>query len=502
MTGLIMVAGALLAQGLFARTYGANSFDQTSKVIQTGDGGYILIGYSISFTSSYDAMILKLSPTGSLEWTKTYGGSAEDASFGIAEGNDGNYFVLTRTRSYGVGNIDVLVTKFAPDGSLLWPKTYGWDLLEMPWSICAVPDGGAVIVGGTNSFDPYSMLIFKINSGGSLVWARAATVAGKDGSEAYSIASTADKGFAIAGIGVTTDYQTDSMDVIFVKTDSTGKTQWARALRGNKYDWGLSVIQTPDHGFVVAGATPSSGEGGTDILVFKMDSAGSLEWAKTYGTSGEEMGYSIIQTSDTGYMVSAKLGYDDIGVLKISSDGSLEWAKTIQGTGWDAGRSIIPTSDGYYLITGETGSFGGAGQYDAFAIKLSQDGYPGCLQNITLFEATAAMIFDTIDMLDTLVNLTTTSPTITPVSRTLTTHDICPPSVEEGDRNHTPAITCCWDCRGAKFVSSLECPIYIYNPDGRLAYSGLLRKGENRISLERGVYLWRAGGYRGKAVVR
>jgi len=505
MTCFFITTGALVAQSLFARIYGGQSFDQASDVVQTQEEGYLLAGYSISFSSSYDCLIIKLDSTGSLIWAKTYGGEAEDASFGIAQENDGNYSIATRTRSYGVGNTDILTIKISSEGSLLWARTYGSDLLDEPWDICPAARGGAAIVGFTNSFGaehPSKILVCRVGENGSLAWAKTIDYSKSTLNAAgYSISPTSDSGFAIAGIGVTTDFYEDSFDVVFIKTDTSGNVDWSRAFRGSGYDWGLSAVETYDRGFVVAGATPSSGAGGLDILVFKMDPQGSLEWGKTYGGVMADMGYEIIQTPDSGYLVSARVDNSDFGILKLSRDGSLQWAKKIYGSSWEAAKNLAPTADGCYIFVGEAGSFG-ASQYDAAAVKFSSDGYPGCFQDVSLVEAEALLVFDTLDITSTGVTLISTSPSLNLVSRTLTTHDICPSSAEERNSSGPSNITCFWAPGELVFSSGGDCPIRIYSPDGRLAYSGQLLKGQNRISLDQGVYLWRAGQCKGKAVVR
>ncbi|MGB9590738.1 MAG: hypothetical protein ACPL68_07620, partial [Candidatus Hydrothermia bacterium] len=397
---------------------------------------------------------------GMLEWAKTLGGTAEDVLFGVVQGADGTYWLAGRTRSYGVGNIDMIAINIAPDGSLLRVKTYGEDLLELCWDICPIIGGGIAFAGGTNSFGSYKILISRVEDNGSLSWAKVISVENvDDGAEAYSIINTADSGFAITGIGVTTDYLTDSMDVVFIKTDSSGNVEWARTLRGNKYDWGISVIQTTDRGFVVVGSTASSGVGGSDILVFKMNSLGSLEWAKTYGNGLEDMGYSIAQTPDNSYIVSARVDDDDFGILKVSPDGSMQWAKKIHGSSWEAARNIIPTSDGCYIFVGEAGSFGGAGAYDAAAVKFSHDGYPGCFEDWSAVESDAGLTFEPINMTSAPVSLISTTPSGSLGSRTMTTRDICAPSVEEQTAFNPSGIICYCSQRGLSFISTLECPI-------------------------------------------
>ncbi len=88
-----------------------------------------------------------------------------------------------------------------------------------------------------------------------------------------------------------------------------------------------------------------------------MDGSGSVSWAKTIGGTGSDIGYSIAQTSDGGYVIGGRTdsygagGYD-FYVVKLDGSGNLSWTKTIGGTGSDVGNSIVQTSDGGYVIGG------------------------------------------------------------------------------------------------------------------------------------------------------
>jgi len=88
---------------------------------------------------------------------------------------------------------------------------------------------------------------------------------------------------------------------------------------------------------------------------------------------------------------------------------------------------------------------------------------------------------------------------------TLTITEPCEPlyeDIEEIGPGSNHGITCSPVPGGMVFRSEAEADIKLYTPDGRLAYSGNLIEGNNRISLETGVYLWKTGPYKGKAVVR
>jgi hypothetical protein len=100
-----------------------------------------------------------------------------------------------------------------------------------------------------------------------------------------------------------------------------------------------------------------------DLLLIKQKQIGSSLFQKTIGGTYWDFGNSIQQTSDGGYVItggtySFGAGDEDVFVIKLDSSGNLSWAKTIGGRNWDFGNSIQQTSDGGYVITGGTYSFG------------------------------------------------------------------------------------------------------------------------------------------------
>ena len=100
----------------------------------------------------------------------------------------------------------------------------------------------------------------------------------------------------------------------------------------NGNDVGNDVFQTSDGGYIIVGSTDGEGNGGKDVLLLKVDASGSEVWHKTYGGAGDEIGYSVEETEDNGYIVLAttKLGVGDdltdqeIMLLKVNSVGELK----------------------------------------------------------------------------------------------------------------------------------------------------------------------------------
>jgi len=152
-------------------------------------------------------------------------------------------------------------------------------------------------------------------------------------------------------------------------------TLWTATFGGNSDDYGQSVQQTSDGGYILGGYTNSFGAGNWDMYLVKTDSLGIMEWDTTFGGSSIDRCHSVQQTSDGGYILG---GYtmsfgNDMYLVKTDSQGHLEWQQTFGGNQTDHCRSVQQTSDGGYILGGYTLSFG-AGVYDMYLVKTDPTG--------------------------------------------------------------------------------------------------------------------------------
>jgi hypothetical protein len=307
---------------------------------------------------------------------KAIGGKNDDGGVSLIQTSDGGYVITGGTESFGAGGEDVYVVKLDANGNLQWTKTIGGPESEEGVSLIQTSDGGYAIAGLTQSFGAGEddVYVVKLDANGNLQWTT--TIGGKREDGGFSLIQTSDGGYAIAGY--TFSFGAGEADVYVVKLNANGKLQWTKTIGGPEIDWGYSLIQTSDSGYAIAGETESFGAGKIDVYVVKLDAKGNLQWTKTIGGPSVESGSSLIQTSDGGYAItgvtfsfSAESG--KVYLVKLDAKGNLQWTKTISVKDLDLGYSLIQTSDGGYAIAGITYSLSIRG-YDVYVVKLDAHG--------------------------------------------------------------------------------------------------------------------------------
>ncbi|MFC1972623.1 hypothetical protein ACFLVE_04395 [Chloroflexota bacterium] len=311
-------------------------------------------------------------------WAKTYGGiPAEEHADSVQQTSDGGYIVSGRTESFGAGDMDFWVLKLTSGSSIEWQKAYGGINDDHTHSMQQTSDGGYIVVGCTESFGAgdNDAWILKLNAQGTVEWQK--TYGGTNYDWAMSVQQTVDGGYILAG--GTESFGAGYEDAWILKLNSQGTIVWQKTYGGTSDDWADSVQQTTDGGYIVVGSTESFGAGYEDGWIFKLNSQGSVEWQMTFGSSIDSDSIHFIQqTSDGGYIAagwteSFGAGGEDAWLLKLDSQGIITWQKTYGGTSDDWAESVQQTSDGGYIVVGCTESFG-AGDVDGWIFKLSSQG--------------------------------------------------------------------------------------------------------------------------------
>lgn len=368
---LILFSHHCFAQPQFERTIGGGGNDYAYSVIETRDGGYAMAGYTNSMGAGvFDYYIVKLDKNGLLQWSKAIGGQYDDEAYSIIQTADNNYVIAGAAYSFGAGNYDFYIVKLNSNGNLIWNKTYGGPASDFAYSVIETSDGGYAIAGYTSSFNTQygGMLIMKIDTSGGLKWAK--TIDGPYYDGATCIIQTTDGGYAVGGWYYY--YSAEYYDFYIVKLDSNTNMQWTKTVGGHGQDVCWSLKQTTDGGYIAGGFADSSAAGYYDTYFVKLDAAGNVLWTTTAGGGDDDYASSLVLTPDGGCLAAGQTSsfgpYLLFYLVKLDAGGGLSWTKTIKGTGnGTEGETIIKSqTDGY--IGGGFNFLNG--QADFFLVKL------------------------------------------------------------------------------------------------------------------------------------
>jgi hypothetical protein len=311
-----------------------------------------------------------------VSFQKQYAGTLSTISSSIIQTADGGYLIAGSTDNTPAGNGDIFLIKTDAFGDTLWTKIY--DKLnsdDLANSVKQTPDGGYIIVsyiGNPGDSLLGRILLIRTDSNGDSLWTKSFATAGGESASAVNL--TNDGGFVITG---KSQEAGGPGKMLLLKSDSTGNLLWCKSYEGSDYESGNSVIQTSDSGYIIGGGAYNI-SGFSGVCMVKTDSIGSPLWSKMFAVSIGSIAYSLQQTSDGGFIMA---GYAQISVnpsvhgaylLRTDGAGNLIWSKIFGAAPNCMGRSARQTSDGGFILTG----FRMGAGLDTYLLKTDSIGIP------------------------------------------------------------------------------------------------------------------------------
>jgi hypothetical protein len=406
------------ASGLiqWQKCYGGSGEETARCIKQTGDGGYIIAGTTTSNDGDVtfnhgmgDAWVVKTDPAGNIQWQRCYGGTAWDEAYCVQQTGDGGYIIAGYTFSTngdltGAGNHgggDFMLIKIDQSGAILWKKCYGGSDDDEAYKVLLTSDGGYIVTGESKSNNGdvtvnhggHDFWIVKTDASGTIQWQK--SYGGSDEDIPQSILETLDGGYIITGETGSTDgditNNKGSQDLWIVKTNASGVLQWQRTYGGTMYDGAYGIVQMSDGSYLVAGYTysqdgdVSGNHGDGDLWVIKTNVAGGIQWQHCFGGTWFDGATSLQKMNDGAFIVTGLSESQDGDVtgnhggfdfwtanlcnsspLSISiSDTDYCYSTNLTATGgfehylWNNGdttRTIEVTAGGIYSVTGTNAS--------------------------------------------------------------------------------------------------------------------------------------------------
>jgi hypothetical protein len=361
------------SQTQFQILIGGPADDEAKCIINTSDNGFAVAGLTRNIgAGNSDVYVIKFNESGVIEWTVTAGGTNNDIAHSIIQTRDNGYLIGAESRSFLSVATDIYLIRLSETGVVLWEKIIsgfaaGDHSIDFLYSVVETSDNNFMVSATTSNFQGGfgGIQLFKLDYNGDIIWNKVYT------NFARYMIHTSDGGYALTGIADNRMYA--------LKLDNNGNFQWNTAVGGIPQDVARSIIQSSDGGYVMAGETLSYGSASGNMYIVKLDSLGNLQWTRYVGrNSGRSAATEIIQTYGGGYAVAGhsnsfgNQGRYNVYLVKLNSSGEFEWNRAVGiNQQNEFGNSIIQTSDSGFIVAGYISTGFGT---NMFIVKFDKDG--------------------------------------------------------------------------------------------------------------------------------
>jgi hypothetical protein len=348
-------------------TYELPYSDGAGSIVKCPSGYAIVGSTNSSGKGDKDVLFMRLAPDGAYLWNRTFGDIEEDIGYQVIRSQSGGFAIVSTYQNVtaAVSNNDMLVTRLAENGNVIWNKSYSgpnqdhissW-VSDLGRSIVECTNGDFVLTGVTTGVD-CDVWMVRLSPTGVMLWEK--TFHNRDIDRCFaadSVVQCQDGGFAIVGY---TYSAATTNDVWLIRTDSNGNEIWNKTYGDDiGYQRPAALVACSDGGFGIAANTQSFGAGGTDAWVLKVDSSGNQLWNTTFGGIEEDSCGYIFEMADGGFTISGSthsfdMGQGDGWLIRTDIDGNTLWNHTIGNEFGNGAGGFVYEGNNTYVVVGST----------------------------------------------------------------------------------------------------------------------------------------------------
>lgn len=320
------------AHNLWSKSFGGTNIENGGDLIRTADGGFLITGYTESFTAGNDDVyVIKTDSLGNVIWSKSFGGPYDESGLKAYENLDGSFTLLANSESFG--NAAMYLLKVDANGILLWSKTYQPFYQVKANAFLKLNENRFLLVG--SAYDPIAK----------------------------------------------------SPEIAAIMVDELGNVRWSKFYGESGAELTKSALQVSANELLIYGTTTSYGKGDKDIYLMSIDTLGNQLYFNTYGTEKDDVPNFVYKNNNDQFFIGSSTVNPSNGawngvLIKTDPYRNITWARKVSDTASGVGQ-IFMTPDSMLMFTGHKlkGS-----TYYSFLAKTNSSGNSSCFFPLTVLD--------------------------------------------------------------------------------------------------------------------
>lgn len=360
----------------FQQSFGGAGFDIIKDVVQLEDQSYVTFGIT-SGESGAKGIISQVDGLGNLISSRALELMNGTELNEIKINEAGNAFFVGAATSDQAGNSEILYGELTLEGDVLWSKGLPNIGFDVAYGLTLTANGGFALGAMSSSYSAagdLNPIVVQVDAQGETVWSTAINMEGY--ARPMSLTQHPDGGIVI--FGHHEGPENDGNDPMLIKMSSDGDVEWIKDFKAPGNDVGWSIIAN-DNGFLLGGDSNAMGAGSNDLYLIQVDLDGELISQRLYGSTGNDHLSTIYPGKGDKMMIVGTTssfggGQLDMLAMEIEADGSVSWSKAYGGEEKEVGFSILETPDGGYMLGGYSRTFAESFYFNAYLVKTNERG--------------------------------------------------------------------------------------------------------------------------------
>ncbi len=298
------------------RSLGGTASDYGYGLALDSSGGVYVGGMTSSIGNGSNYFFLaKYDSSGTIQWQRALGSSNNDQGLNVATDSSDNVYICGTSATSGAGMEELIIAKYNSSGTIQWQRRLGGSANDVAYGVATDSSDNVYVCGATRSNSSNNdILIAKYNSSGTIQWQRL-LYSSVQQDIARRIATDSSGNVYISGY--TNSIGQGNSDFLIAKYNTSGTLQWQRIIGGAVSEYGYGIAVDSSGGVYFGGSTNSVVAYDNDIFLAKYNSSGVIQWQRYLTYDWDTLYDLTVDDSGSLYLTGG------LATAKLPTDGSL-----------------------------------------------------------------------------------------------------------------------------------------------------------------------------------